>query len=170
MNFFMLPGHIATLFVGFKFALILTFENPITGYGGASHAEISIFRDLSFNKGQTIIINPKTDKLDTNLVIFTKNRKYNFYIKFDKERAFKFVDVYNGKINNSYVLKREANSYKYYEGKTSVKIANKQKYPIYVNGRKVKRVQYFSKGIPLFIKKNPEKNIANGKMIIEDFL
>ena len=89
MNFFILPGHIATLFIGFKFALILTFENPITGYGGASHAEISISKDLGFNKGKTIIINPKTEKLDTNLVIFTKDRKYNFYIKFDELRAMK---------------------------------------------------------------------------------
>ena len=169
LSFYLLTGHIATLFVCFKFALVLTFQSPVVGIGGASQAQVEISKSSNFNKGRTIMINPKTEKLDSNLIVFTKDgRSYRFYLKFDKSLAFDFVNVYMGMVNRSYALKKETDSYKIYEGKTSIKIENKGKTPLYVNNIGIKKYKYLSKGIPLFIERKSKNNInRQGLMIVE---
>jgi len=167
LSFYLLPGHIATLFICFKFALVLTFESPVVGIGGTSGSDVEISKSMDFNKGRTIMINPKTDKLDSNLIVFTKNGgSYRFYLKFDKARAFDFVNVYEGKLNKSYSLKKETNQYKIYEGETSIKIENSGPSLLYVNNIAIKKYKYLSKGIPLFIENNTKNNHAREEMMI----
>ncbi len=151
MIFSILPERVATILIGSK-PVIVTFMSVVLGVGGANTKSVEVLKKDEFNQGQTIIINPKKKKIDESLIVFTKERSYEFFIKSSKAgNAHNFIKVKSGKINAVYKKKKQASNYNYFEGDDSIKIENTASYPLIINGIEVKRQEYFSKGIPLFI-------------------
>jgi hypothetical protein len=148
MDFFILPGKVATLFIGVTMNLIINFQEPME----LSGARENLLNVREVNKGKTFLIVPKSKAINTNLIFYNTKNKYMFYIKYDEVKAHDFVNVLEGKRDSSFQLSSENNHYRLLSGAKSVLIENKFSRPILVNGEVVKTREVFSKGIPLFVK------------------
>ncbi len=148
MDFYILPGKIATLFIGVTMNLIINFQEPME----LSGARENLLNVREVNKGKTFLIIPKTKSIDTNLIFYNNKNKYMFYIKYDESKFHDFVNVFEGRRDSSFLLSKENNNYRLLSGNKSVLVENKSSRPIMVNGEVVKTREVFSKGIPLFIK------------------
>jgi hypothetical protein len=148
MDFYILPGKIATLFIGATMNLIINFQEPME----LSGARENLLNVREVNKGKTFLIIPKTKTINTNLIFYNNRSKYMFYVKYDDGKSHDFVNVLEGKRDSSFLLSKENNSYRLLSGAKSVLVENKSLVPIMVNGEVVKTREVFSKGIPLFVK------------------
>jgi hypothetical protein len=148
MDFYILPGKIATLFVGMTMNLIINFQEPME----LSGARENLLNIKAVNKGKTYLVMPKTKTINTNLFFYNNKNQYRFYIKYDEVRSHDFINVYEGKKDSSFVLSKENSDYRLLSGNQSVLIENKYTKPILVNGQVVTTREVFSKGIPLYIK------------------
>lgn len=148
MTFFILIGHIATVFLTMNFLTTLSFEKEVTSfmYGGN---EKDIFISLS-NKGKTLVIKPKMKNIDSNLLVITKDKKFYFHMKYGGKSEHQFVEVKRGEINSNYRKMVSSPGFELLEGKTSVLFINKGM-RTRVNGQEVMRKSYFSKGVPIFM-------------------
>ena len=149
MSFFILTNQIATLFVSLGILTTLTFDSEVTNYlyGGSKS---DLFLQVT-NNSKTLAIRPKKEKVSSNLLVITKNRKYYFNIRYDDIYPHNFVEVKSGQINHnlkSIVKKRD---YEILEGNSSLLFINKKKKKVRLNELPVKSKQYVSKGIPLIL-------------------
>ena len=142
-------GSITYLLVSFNQVTVLHFEEGIDRYiyGGKE-------ADLQFTiqgDGKTLAIRPiKKDRL-SNLIVFTKDKTFNFHFKLQAKDYLEFADIRLAKKNSRYQLFKSTKNYDLYEGESSLLIQNKLQNPILINGQKVERQNYFSKA-PLFYK------------------
>lgn len=157
MEFYILPGKVATLFVGMTMNLVLTFQEPME-VSGARENLISI---KQVNKGKTFLINPISKVINTNLFFYNNKNKYMFYIKYDESRSHDFVNVLDGRRDSSFVLEKENSNYRLLSGSRSILLENKREKPILINGEIVKTREVFSKGIPLFVKSEDSEEIID---------
>jgi hypothetical protein len=61
------------------------------------------------------------------------------------------VYVYPGEINQTFIKKEETAKFRILEGDQSILFQNKTNEILHVNGMKVRREEYFSKGAPIMI-------------------
>jgi hypothetical protein len=148
MTFFILIGHVATVFLTMNFLTTLSFEREVTSfmYGGNGK---DVFISLG-NKGKTLVIKPKVKNIDSNLLVITKDQKFYFHIKYGGKSEHQFVEIKRGEINTRYRKIVGSTEFELLEGKSSVLFINKGK-RARVNGREVMRKSYLSKGIPIFM-------------------
>ena len=161
-SIYLLLGHIGTLFICNQFNLIINFPTEITKIGGGKE---KYFKVNVLNNNKTVIITSnklaQINKVKSNFHFSTKTRPYDFYIHYNDSRCNSNVNVYHGDTNSAFRLKEENETIQYFEGERSIKIVNKSKVPIKINGKIFNRNAYFSKGIPLFIDKNPKSSLTN---------
>ena len=154
MTFHILLNHITSLFLSLNLLTTLSFDSEIVSfmYGGSK-------QDVYFkvtNNRKTLAIKPKTEGQLSNLLVITKQRKYYFDLSQNQTDPHKFIEVKHGVINHAMKQLVKMPLYEILEGDSSVLFINKGKDAL-VNTRKVKRKDYFSKGVPL---------IVNGKRIL----
>jgi hypothetical protein len=157
MDFYILPGKIATLFIGITMNLIINFQEPME----LSGARENLLNVREVNKGKTFLIMPKTKAINTNLIFYNNKNKYMFYIKYDESKSHDFVNILEGKRDSSFLLSKENSNYRLLSGAKSVLVENKYSKPIMVNGEVVKTREVFSKGIPLFVKVDGVEEIVD---------
>lgn len=148
MDFYILPGKAATLFVGITMNLILNFQEPME----VSGARENLITIKQVNRGKTFLVNPIGKAIDTNLIFYNNKNKFMFYVKYDEKRSHDFVNIFEGKRDSSFVLIKETANYRLLSGGRSVLLENKTAKAITINGEAVKSREVFSKGIPLFVK------------------
>lgn len=159
MDFFILSGKIATLFIGSTMNLIINFQEPMDVTG----ARENLLRVKEFNKSKSFIITPVSKTINTNLIFYNNKTKYMFYVKSDELHAHDFVNVYDGKKDNVFSLKKETSSYRLLSGTKSILIENKSNKPIIVNNENVFSREVFSKGSPVFIKTTEGEDLVYKK-------
>lgn len=157
MDFYILPGKVATLFIGVTMNLILNFQEPME----VSGARENLLSVKQVNKGKTFLINPRSKIINTNLFFYNNKSKYMFYIKYDEARAHDFVNVLEGKRDSSFVLAMENVNYRILTGSRSILVENKLLRPININGEAVKTREVFSRGTPVFIKIDENEEIID---------
>ncbi len=147
MTFHILLNHIATVFLSTSMLTTLSFESEVESfiYGGG---KAEVFLELT-NKNKTLAIKAHQN-INSNLLVVTKKRKYYFDLK-TGDRPHRFIEVKHGAINGSHKEIYSEKSFKILEGRSSRLVVNKSKKEILVNGLKVDKKEYFSKGDPLFI-------------------
>lgn len=139
---------IVTLLVSLKFATVIEFESPVLSYVyGGSESDILI--DLLSND-KILSIKPRIDQINSNLLVITKNGKFNFTIKTDNLNPHKFVTIKYSKIDELYKIKANLEDFTLLEGETTLKIIPK-KPPLNVNEEEIISSRIFPKGAPLFI-------------------
>lgn len=159
MDYFVLGKQVSTLLINTLSPLVLTFQTPVKNIIIPNQKYFHAVSDEKANEGKTAILYAKSNKINGTqpVTVLTEKGKYIFIPEYAPVVKDNNIDVYKGKVNSSYdVVHKEAGSYVYFEGDTSVKIKNLRKHPIEVNGIRIKdeKVGYFSKGTPLKIKLN----------------
>jgi hypothetical protein len=149
MTFHILMDHVTTLFVSLGLLTTLSFDSEITSYlyGGSKE---DFFIKVT-NNHKTLAIKPTRKGISSNLLVITKFRKYYFDLRYNKDKPHQFIEVKQGQINHGMKKVMSKKSFDLLEGSSSVLVINKKKRKLRVNKKKVKKKDYFSKGVPIFI-------------------
>jgi hypothetical protein len=141
--------HVTTLFVSLGLLTTLSFDSEITSYlyGGSKE---DFFIKVT-NNHKTLAIKPTRKGISSNLLVITKFRKYYFDLRYNKDKPHQFIEVKQGQINHGMKKVMSKKSFDLLEGSSSVLVINKKKRKLRVNKKKVKKKDYFSKGVPIFI-------------------
>ena len=151
MIFYILQNQIATLFVALGLITTLSFDSEILSYvygGGESELYSSLTQD-----NKTLVLKPKKDELDSNLLVQTKQGNFYFDLKSNKANPHKFITVKAGVVNQSYRQLKTMGKIEVWEGESSLLIKNNSNSQIIVNGTLIQELGqgHASKGAPLMI-------------------
>ena len=147
MTFHILMNQITTLFLSLNLLTTLSFESEIQSYLYGGSQEEMFFQVT--NNHKTLAIKPKLEGGYSNLLVITKNRKYYFDLKFDKNRPHQFVEVRDGVANHALTKKVATKDYEILEGDNSLLFINRKNVEVEINGMKIKRQEHLSKGVPI---------------------
>jgi len=149
MIFHILLNQMTTLFLGLNLLTTMTFDSEIQSYlyGGGKD---DVFFQVTNNQ-RTLAIRPKIEGDFSNLLVITKKQKYYFNLKYDKSSPHQFIEIKDGVMNHALSKKISNLSYDIFEGDHSVLFVNKRDHDVTLNGKTVKRSDYFSKGVPLIL-------------------
>lgn len=149
MDAYILPKTIAYIFLSTSSPTTLHFEEPIEFMQAGRTSDF----DVSFSKNKkTIVIRPVTSfDLARNMIVVSKDDNFHFKLLNNESRQHDFVYIHRGKQNSTYVKKFENDSVKVHEGDSSLYIVNKSKGPIDINGTRVERHTFISKGLPVLL-------------------
>lgn len=147
MTFYILLNHLTTLFLSVNLLTTLSFESEIQGYiyGGSKE---EVFVQVT-NGHKTLAMKPLTERNLSNLLVITKNRKYYFNLSQGVQNPHQFIEVKDGL--PSHALKKVASTkdYELFEGESSMLFVNRKESEVMVNGLKVDRREFLSKGVPI---------------------
>lgn len=149
MIFHILANQITTLFLGINLLTTLTFQGEIKSYMYGGSQQDVFFQVTNDNK--TLVLKPVTNGTLSNLLVLTTTGKYYFKLDISNSSPHQFVEVKEGSINHAFKTVVDTKAFKISEGATSTRFINKLPYPIEVNGLKIERSGFLSKGVPLMI-------------------
>lgn len=147
MIFHILMNQMTTLFLSLNLLTTLSFDSEIQSYLYGGSQEEMFFQVT--NNHKTLAIKPKMDGVYSNLLVITKNHKYYFNLKLNKENPHQFIEIKDGVMNHALTKKLKTNDYEILEGDNSVLFINNKGTEVTVNGMKVKHREYLSKGVPI---------------------
>lgn len=147
MIFHILANQMTTLFLSLHLLTTLTFDSEVVSYlyGGTND---EVYFQVT-NNLKTLAIKPKQEGDYSNLLVITKDRKYYFDLKTDKERPHQFIEVKDGLISHVLTKKVTKEDYEILEGDSSLLFINNKPIEVLVNGMRVKQREYLSKGVPI---------------------
>ncbi len=153
MNFYILAKSMTFLFLTLSHPTTLVFDEPVEYVSAGKEGDFDLHRA---NNQKILVIRPLKYFGETDMIIITKDRHYQFKLKEVQQgqtpdSSHSLVNIYEGAINRSFNKKLETDNYKVFDGETSTWVVNKSKIPITVNGVEVVRDGYFSKGSPILI-------------------
>lgn len=149
MIFHILANQVTTLFLGLNLLTTLTFQGEIKSYlyGGSQQ---DVFFQVT-NDNKTLVLKPVANSSLSNLLVLTTTGKYYFKLDISSSNPHQFVEVKEGVINHAFKTVMDNKAFKLSEGGTSLRFINKLQSPIEVNGIKVERSSFISKGVPIII-------------------
>lgn len=147
MTFYILLNHLTTLFLSANLLNTLSFESEIQSYlYGGSKEEIFI---QVTNGHKTLALKPLMQGNLSNLLVITKNRKYYFDLIQDEKSPHQFIEVKDGLLSHALKKIVSTKDYELLEGESSMLFVNRKDSEVTVNGLKVDRREYLSKGVPI---------------------
>ncbi len=147
MTFYILLNQITTVFLSFNLLTTLTFESEIQNYLYGGSPEEMYFQVT--NNHRTLAIKPKLEGQFSNLLVITKKGKYYFDLKHSQKDPHQFVEVKDGIMNHALTKKIQTKDYEVLEGDHSLLFINHKDGEVVVNGLRVKKREYLSKGVPI---------------------
>ena len=147
MTFFILLNQMTTLFVSLNLLTTLSFESEIESYLYGGSAEEVYFRVT--NKNKTLAIKALMNGDLSNLLVITKQRKYYFDLSLSVTSPHQFIEISRGMPTRTLKRKLQTNDFEILEGNSSMLFVNRKKKEVMVNGIKVRKRQYLSKGVPI---------------------
>lgn len=149
MDAFIIPKTIAYIFLSTSSPTTLHFEEPVEFMQAGKGSDF----DVMFSKNRkSIVIRPVGTYEDPkNMVILSKDTHFHFKLVNMELRQHDFVYIHKGKPNSTYVKKFENELVKIHEGESSLYIVNKTNSPIDINGSKIERHVFISKGLPVIL-------------------
>lgn len=147
MIFHILMNQMTTIFLSLNLLTTLSFDSEIQSYLYGGSQEEMFFQVT--NNHKTLAMKPKMDGTYSNLLVITKNNKYYFDLKSDELAPHQFIEIKNGVMNHALSKKLKTKDFEILEGDSSILFINNKLNEVNVNGLKVKRRQYLSKGVPI---------------------
>ena len=138
-----------TLFLSLNLLTTLSFDSEIESYLYGGSQEEMFFQVT--NNHKTLAMKPKMEGGYSNLLVITKDRKYYFDLKYDKDKPHQFVEVKDGVVNFALTKKITKSDYELLEGDNSILFINRKNSEVNVNGITVKQREYISKGVPIVV-------------------
>ena len=149
MIFHILLNQMTTLFLSLNLLTTLSFDSEIESYLYGGSQEEMFFQVT--NNHKTLAMKPKMEGGYSNLLVITKDRKYYFDLKYDKDKPHQFVEVKDGVVNFALTKKITKSDYELLEGDNSILFINRKNSEVNVNGITVKQREYISKGVPIVV-------------------
>ena len=149
MIYYVLSSCIAMLSLGINKPTTLRFESAIE--------YVSLGREESFtvvisNNKKLLTIKPITAQDSTPLVVVTKNGDFEFQGTTSLSKNYsQFVDVRRGEVSRTFSSVYSSKRIEVLEGQKSLRVINKSKKPIFVNGVRTKGEVDTCKGSPLLV-------------------
>lgn len=147
MIFHILMNQMTTLFLSLNLLTTISFDSEIQSYLYGGSQEEMFFQVT--NNHKTLAIKPRMEGGFSNLLVITKDRKYYFDLKLDKNHPHQFVEIKDGVMNHALTKKISRPDFEILEGDNSLLFINRKSAEVVVNGLKVKHREYFSKGVPI---------------------
>ena len=126
----------------------ITFPERITDYVGGTEGDFKIYE---LNKRRSLVFEPKRKEIDCNFILFEKDAKYYFNIKYSDELASQDIEIKYAEACNLYSLITDKKEYQLFECPKSILFVNKTKSKVRVNGQDFLDRAFLSKGPPIFL-------------------
>jgi len=153
MIYYIITGHIFTIFLSMSHLTSVNFPHKVQDYVGGQEGDFKIYE---LNKGKSLVYEPKQKGFSRNFITFLKEEKYHFNLKYSEKFSNKDVEIRKAERCTYFTLLKETKEYQLFECPKSLFFVNKTKRPVKVNELTVKAKSYLSKGPPIYL---------DGKMI-----
>ena len=148
MIYYILPGHIFTIFLSLAHMTSVTFPAKVSDYAGGRKGDFIIY---GLNKDKTLAFETKGVNFKHNFIAFAGGTKYHFNLAYDQEKSNKDIEIRKGVPCQALVLLKETKSYRLFECPQSLFLVNKKTTPVKINDMMVSKKSYLSKGPPVFL-------------------
>jgi hypothetical protein len=148
VDFYILAKASVYLFLSIIHPSTLVFNEPIEYVSLGKNKDVEVVRSQNH---KILIIQSKGNIERSNMIVITKNHHYQFNVSTRDNDFHSLVYVYPGEINQTFIKKEETAKFRILEGDQSILFQNKTNEILHVNGVKVRREEYFSKGAPIMI-------------------
>jgi hypothetical protein len=126
----------------------VTFETRFHDYVGGQEQDFKIYE---LNKNKSLVFEPKRKLIDRNFIVFGKDDKYHFNIKYDESLSNKDIEVKQARTCSLYTLIKETRGFQLFECPKSLLVVNKGDKKLKVNESFVSKKKFISKGPPVWI-------------------
>jgi hypothetical protein len=150
MIYYIIKGHIFTLFLSMAHLTSVNFNSKITDYVGGQEGDFKIYE---LNKGRSLVFEPKQKGFSRNFITFMKRGKYHFNLSYNEEYSNKDIVIRQAKTCSYFTLLKETKSYQLFECPKSLFFINKLKGSVKINEFTVIDKSYLSKGPPIYLGK-----------------
>jgi hypothetical protein len=149
MDAFIIPKTMAYVFLSTSSPTTLHFQAPVEFMQAGKGSDF----DVAFSKNRrSLVIRPVgTFSEPKNMVVISEEMNFHFKLINMESQQHDFVYIHKGKANSTYVKKFENDLVKIHEGDSSLYIVNKLPTAIEINGAKVERQTFISKGLPVIV-------------------
>ena len=148
MIYYILPGHIFTIFLSLAHMTSVTFPSKIGDYAGGKKGSFIVY---GVNKDKALVFETKGANFRHNFIAFGRKTKYHFNLVYDQEKSNKDIEIRKGVPCQTFVLLKETGDYKLFECPRSLFFVNKKIVPVKINDMLVTKQSYLSKGPPIFV-------------------
>ncbi|OFZ38157.1 MAG: hypothetical protein A2504_17020 [Bdellovibrionales bacterium RIFOXYD12_FULL_39_22] len=153
MIYYIFKNQIFSIFLSMAHLTAITFPERITDYVGGTEGDFKIYE---LNKRQSLVFEPKRKEIDCNFILFEKDAKYYFNIKYSDELASQDIEIKEAQTCSLYSLIADKKDYQLFDCPRSILFVNKSKAKVKVNDQEFLDRAFLSKGPPIFL---------NGKLI-----
>jgi hypothetical protein len=148
MIYYIFKEQIFTVFLSLTHLTAMTFPDRIHDYVGGQEQDFKIYE---LNKKRSLVFEPKRTAVDRNFIVFGKNIKHHFNIKYDEKLSNKDIEIRTASSCSLYTLIKETTHYQLFECPKSLLIVNKKRSKLKVNEAFVDKKKFISKGPPVWI-------------------
>lgn len=148
MIYYIITGHIFTIFLSTSHLTSVNFPNKVQDYVGGQEGDFKIYE---LNKGKSLVYEPKQKGFSRNFITFLKEEKYHFNLKYSEKLSNKDVEIRKAERCTYFTLLKETKEYQLFECPKSLFFVNKTKRPVKVNEQTIKTKSYLSKGPPIYL-------------------
>ncbi len=148
MIYYIIKGHIFTIFLSMAHLTSVNFPNKITDYVGGQEGDFKIYE---LNKGRSLVFEPKQKGFSRNFITFMKDGKYHFNLTYKEDLSNKDIEIRKAEVCTYFTLLKETSTYQLFECPKSLFFINKLKQPVKVNELTIKDKSYLSKGPPIYL-------------------
>ncbi len=150
MSYYIISGHIFTVFLSMSHLTSINFPSKIQDFVGGIEADFKIYE---LNKGKSLVFEPKQKGFSRNFITFLKDQKYHYNLKYSEEFSNKDIEIKQAQKCTYFTLLKETPTYQLFECPKSLFFINKLNSPVKVNELTIKSKSYLSKGPPIFLDK-----------------
>lgn len=148
MIYYIMKGHIFTIFLSLSHLSSVNFSTQVTDYVGG---ELGDFKVYELNHHKSLIFEPKKKDFQKNFITFTKKDKYHFNLVYDEKFSNKDIEIREAEKCSYFNLVVETKDYQLFECPKSLFFVNKRKTPVKVNDLVISEKSYLSKGPPIYL-------------------
>ncbi len=148
MIYYIITGHIFTIFLSMSHLTSVNFPNKVQDYVGGQEGDFKIYE---LNKGKSLVYEPKQKGFSRNFITFLKEEKYHFNLKYSEKFSNKDVEIRKAERCTYFTLLKETKEYQLFECPKSLFFVNKAKRPVKINEQTIKTKSYLSKGPPIYL-------------------
>lgn len=148
MIYYIIKGHIFTIFLSMAHLTSVNFNSKIADYVGGQEGDFKIYE---LNKGKSLVFEPKQKGFSRNFITFMKEHKYHFNLTYREELSNKDIEIRSAQTCTYFTLLKETSTYQLFECPKSLYLVNKLKQPVKVNELTIKEKSYLSKGPPIYL-------------------
>ncbi len=148
MIYYIFKEQIFTIFLSMAHLTAMTFPDKVNDFVGGQEGDFKIYE---LNKRKSLVFEAKRKDIDRNFIVFEKDGKYHFNIKYDENLSNKDIVLQSAKSCGLYSIIKETTSYQLFECPMSLLIVNKSNIKLKVNDFYLDKKKFISKGPPIWI-------------------